>query len=66
MLRDILSVFADLSINLNKIESRPSREKHWDYFFYIEVEATDENPKLIQALNILKQYCPKIIILGTL
>lgn len=66
VLRDILSVFADQSINLNKIESRPSREKHWDYYFYIEVEATDEDPKFTQALNILKQYCPKIIVLGKL
>lgn len=66
VLRDILSVFADLSINLNKIESRPSRQKHWDYYFYIEVEATDENPKFMEALNILKQYCPKIIVLGKL
>lgn len=66
ILRDILSVFADLSINMNKIESRPSREKHWDYYFYIEVEATDEDPKLLQALDILKQYCPKIIVLGKL
>ena len=66
VLRDILSVFADQSINLNKIESRPSKEKHWDYFFYVEVESTDENPKFLQALDILKQYCPKIIILGKL
>lgn len=66
VLRDILSVFADQSINLNKIESRPSREKHWDYYFYIEVESTDENPKFMQALDILKQYCPKIIVLGKL
>ena len=66
ILRDILSVFADLSINLNKIESRPSKEKHWDYYFYIEVESTDEDPKLVEALDILKQYCPKIIVLGKL
>lgn len=66
ILRDILGIFADLSINLNKIESRPSKEKHWDYYFYIEVELTDENPKLQQALDILKQYCPKIIVLGKL
>lgn len=66
VLRDILSVFADLSINLNKIESRPSRVKHWDYYFYIEVESTDEDPKFIEALNILRQYCPKIIVLGKL
>lgn len=66
VLRDILAVFADLSINLNKIESRPSGEKQWDYFFYIEVEITDEDPKLQQALNILKKYCPNIIVLGKL
>jgi len=66
VLRDILSVFADLSINLNKIESRPSGEKHWDYYFYIEVESTDEHPKFLQALDILKQYCPQIIVLGKL
>lgn len=66
ILRDILSVLADLSINLNKIESRPSREKNWDYYFFIELEITDEDPRLEQALSILKQYCPKISILGKL
>lgn len=66
ILRDILSIFADLSINLNKIESRPSKEKNWDYYFFIEIEITDEDPRLEQAINILKQYCPKISILGKL
>lgn len=66
ILRDILSVFADLSINLNKIESRPSREKNWDYYFFIELEISDEDPRLEQALSILRQYCPKISILGKL
>lgn len=66
ILRDILSIFADLSINLNKIESRPSREKNWDYYFFIEIELTDEDPRFNQALDILKQYCPTILILGKL
>lgn len=66
VLKDIMSVFADLSINLNKIESRPSHEKQWDYYFYIEVEITEEDPRLQEALNILKQYCPKTIVLGKL
>lgn len=66
ILRDILSIFADLSINLNKIESRPSKEKNWDYYFFIELEITDEDTRLEQALNILKQYCPKISVLGKL
>lgn len=66
ILRDILSIFADLSINLNKIESRPSKEKNWDYYFFIEIELTDENPRFNQALDILKQYCPTILVLGKL
>lgn len=66
ILRDILGIFADLSINLNKIESRPSKEKNWDYYFYIEIELTDDNPKFNQALNILRQYCPEIRLLGKL
>ncbi|MBI2593681.1 prephenate dehydratase [Candidatus Daviesbacteria bacterium] len=66
ILRDILSIFADLSINLNKIESRPSKEKNWDYYFFIEIELTDDDPRFNQALNILKQYCPTILVLGKL
>lgn len=66
ILRDILEIFADLSINLNKIESRPSKEKNWDYYFFIEIELTDDDPRFNQALNILKQYCPNILVLGKL
>lgn len=66
ILRDILSIFADLSINLNRIESRPSKEKNWDYYFFIEIELTDEDSRFNQAINILKQYCPKILVLGKL
>lgn len=65
ILRDILSVLADFDINLSKIESRPSREKVWDYHFFIEVEIEPTSEKLIEALNILKQYCPVIKVLGS-
>ncbi len=64
ILKDILSVFADFDINLNKLESRPSKEKNWDYYFYVEVESALDEPRLIQALNILKQFCPVIKVLG--
>lgn len=64
ILKDILTVFANLDINLNKIESRPNREKTWDYHFFIGVDVAFDDPKLIQALNLLRQYCPTIKILG--
>lgn len=64
ILKDILTVFADFDINLNKLESRPSKEKNWDYYFYVEVESGVQELRLTQALNILKQFCPRIDILG--
>ncbi len=64
ILRDILNVFASNNINLTKIESRPSKEKVWDYHFFIEVEISRDDNMLLQCLNILKQFCPVIKILG--
>ena len=64
VLKDILQVFANLGINLTKIESRPSRDKKWDYHFFIEVAAAPNDTQLAQALNMLKQFCPIINVLG--
>lgn len=64
ILRDILGVFADADINLTKLESRPSREKVWDYHFFIEVDCNQQDTRLVQSLNILKQFCPVIKVLG--
>lgn len=66
ILRDILGVFASFNINLNKIESRPSSEKVWDYYFFMEVEVQKDDPVLQKALNMLTLFCPEIKILGSL
>lgn len=64
VLRDILTVFGDFGINLCKIESRPSKEKNWDYYFFIEIETSPIDPKTSRALDLLRQYCQSIKILG--
>lgn len=64
ILKDILTVFADFNLNLNKLESHPSNNKGWDYSFEIEVESSAAEPRLIQALSILKELCRVIKILG--
>lgn len=64
ILRDILTVFADFDINLNKLESHPEKSNDWDYYFEIEVDCQKSEPRLINALNILKKLCKVIKILG--
>jgi prephenate dehydratase len=49
-LRDALSAFADESINLRSIVSRPSRSGPFTYRFYCEVDGVDQ-PRLARALE---------------
>jgi prephenate dehydratase len=35
----VLSVFAAHGINLSKLESRPSRERDWEYVFWVDLDA---------------------------
>ena len=40
-LKRILSVLADMSINMTRIESRPSNTDKWDYDFFVDFLAKD-------------------------
>ncbi len=53
---DVLSTFGKHNVNLKKIESRPSRDRAWDYLFFIDFEGyeDDENVQLA-LLEILKK-----------
>lgn len=64
ILKDILTVFANNGIDLTRLESRPSRQKLWDYHFFIEVDIPSDDPRFVQSLNILRRYCPIIKVLG--
>lgn len=64
ILRDILDIFARHNLNLSKLESRPSRDKLWDYHFFVEVEALPSDVGLRHSIKDLGSYCPIIRILG--
>lgn len=51
-----LQVFADRSINLTRIESRPTKRSLGDYLFFIDLEADAHSPAVQDALEALKQH----------
>lgn len=51
-------------VNMTRIESRPSRERRWDYVFFIDVEGHVEDDGLGQALAELKGRAAQVRILG--
>jgi chorismate mutase / prephenate dehydratase len=64
-LRRVLDVFDDHGINLTRIESRPSRQKAWDYVFLADLEGHREDEHVRTALAILAERCPMLRSLGS-
>jgi len=64
-LYEILGVFARVNINLTKIESRPSKERLGKYVFFVDFEGHQDDEKIKNILNILKEKTSFIKILGS-
>lgn len=60
-----LSVFALRSIDLTKIESRPSRKQAWQYYFYVDFEGGIKEERVNHALDHLGEITHFIKILGS-
>lgn len=64
-LYDALVPFKRERINLTKIESRPSKQKAWEYYFFIDVEGHESEPRLQRALAGLKRPALFMRVLGS-
>ena len=63
--QEALAPFSERSLNLSKIESRPSRRKAWDYYFFVDVLGHREDSLVSEALSELETSCPFIKCLGS-
>lgn len=61
----MLEPFAKRGLNLSKIESRPTKRKAWDYYFFIDVGGHFEDPLMQEAVAELRQFCPMVKWLGS-
>lgn len=64
-LHDILVSFKKSRINLTKIESRPSKKKAWDYYFFLDLEGHVQNKNVAKALKELEAHAKFLKILGS-
>jgi prephenate dehydratase len=60
-----LQVFAGRSINLSKLESRPSRAAAWEYVFWADLDAHQDEPDCVAALSDLGSVATMVRVLGT-
>lgn len=60
-----LEPFNRMKLSMSKIESRPSKKKAWEYFFFVDVEGHASEPELRAALTELEKHCTSFKVLGT-
>jgi chorismate mutase / prephenate dehydratase len=64
-LHNAISAFRRFRINMTKIESRPSKRKAWEYFFFIDCDGHFQDKKVEKALHHLGEHCNFVKVLGS-
>jgi len=64
-LADVLDVFKQYNINLTNIESRPSKKRQWEYYFFVDLigHRTDEHVQ--KGLQEARKHCLQLSTLGS-
>jgi len=65
VLHDALIPLKRNKINLTKIESRPSPQKAWEYYFFVDMKGHYRDKKLKKALLQLEKSCTYLKVLGS-
>ena len=60
-----LGEFASRGINLSKLESRPSRQRAWQYHFYVDITLPRSHPDALEALTSLAAHTTFLRVLGS-
>ena len=64
-LHDMLVPFKRYRINLTKIESRPSRRRAWEYYFFIDLEGHLDQSQVEKAISSLRKKSTWLKVLGS-
>ena len=62
---DILSKLAALDINMTKLESCPVTGRNFEFIFFLEIEASVQDPKVLAMLQELERNCSGFRYLGS-
>jgi len=61
----MLEPFSKRDINLVKIESRPMKQKAWEYIFFLDLVGHVEDSKISAAIEELREHCHFLKVLGS-
>lgn len=60
-----LAPFRKYRLNMTKIESRPSKRKAWEYFFFVDCDGHYDDKRVASAIGDLQEHCTFVKVLGS-
>jgi chorismate mutase/prephenate dehydratase len=60
-----LAPISKYKLNMTRIESRPSKRKAWEYFFFVDCDGHIEEKKLATAIREIEKACNFVKVLGS-
>ena len=64
-LADVLDVFKQHNINLTNIESRPSKKRQWEYYFFVDFVGHQTDKQVQKGVEEARKHCLQLSILGS-
>ena len=64
-LADVLEVFKRYNINLTNIESRPSKKRQWEYYFFMDFLGHNTDEFVRNGLDEARKHCLQLSVLGS-
>ena len=64
-LSEVLDIFKRYGINLTNIESRPSRKRQWEYYFFVDFLGHRTEKHILEGLEESREHCLQLSILGS-
>jgi len=61
----VLNVLAKYGINLTNIDTRPSKRRNWEYYFFVDAEGHCEDEHFAKAIAEARQHCGDLHVLGS-
>lgn len=62
---DVLQAFRHNGVNLTNIESRPSKKRQREYYFFVDCQGHQNDENIKQAINEARCHCLQLSVLGS-